>query len=423
MNARPTIAVIGAGAVGGYYGGRLALHGHDVHLLMRSNAAHVREHGLKVRSVAGDFQLPPGRIHVYDDPNRMPQADLVMVTLKSTQNAQLARLVPASMLKDDTTILTLQNGLGNEEELAKLFGKRRIVGGIAFVCINRVAPGVLEHDYPGFIRFGEFGGSPRSVRLLAIADMFNASGVEAQIVDDLRAARWAKLVWNIPFNGLGALLDCTTDRLIRTERGVRLVTAVMREVIAAARANGVVLPDDMPQQQIEATRKMGAYRTSTQADRQTGVRSSWKRSSGGRCASRSRRNRHAQPRIALSCPVAAVGTFPAPHARPARLDAGESRSIFEQFPARAAAVWLPRRRRERHSPSSDRLDARLCFHAYDVRSVVSFAVARPAGSPGSVVGGFRRAGDERRGAGAGPALQPARRAGGRRDERAGFFPS
>jgi 2-dehydropantoate 2-reductase len=267
---RPTIAIIGAGSVGGYYGGRLALHGHDVHFLMRSHAAHVREHGLKVRSVDGDFEVPPRRMRVYDDPAAMPPADLVMVTIKSTENAHLPRVIPPSMLKPDTTILTLQNGLGNEQELAELFGRERIVGGIAFVCINRVGPGVLVHEYPGFIRLGEFGGSPRSERLLGIAKLFDDAGVRGEIVDDLGAARWAKLVWNIPFNGLGALLDCTTDRLIGSERGVRLVTAVMREVIAAARGDGVFLPDDLPLQQIEATRTMGAYRTSTQADRQNG---------------------------------------------------------------------------------------------------------------------------------------------------------
>jgi 2-dehydropantoate 2-reductase len=270
MSPRPTIAIIGAGAVGGYYGGRLALHGHDVHFLMRSDAAHVRKHGLKVRSVAGDFELPPQRLGIYDDPNQMPPADLVVVTLKSTENAQLPRLIPLSLLKPDTVLLTLQNGLGNEEELAKLFGRERIVGGIAFVCINRVAPGVIVHEYPGFIRLGEFGGPPQSTRLLAIAKLFDEAGVRTQTVDDLRAARWAKLVWNIPFNGLGALLDLTTDRLIGTERGVGLVIAVMREVIDAACGDGVDLPDEMPQQQIEATRGMGAYRTSTQADRQNG---------------------------------------------------------------------------------------------------------------------------------------------------------
>src|SRR4051812_4455280 len=166
MTIRPVIVIIGAGAVGGYYGGRLALHRHDVHFLMRSHATHVREHGLKVRSVAGDFELPPQRLRIYDDPRAMPPADLVIVTLKSTENGQLPRLIPASMLKPGTIILTLQNGLGNEEELAELFGKNRIVGGIAFVCINRVAPGVLEHDYPGFIRLGEFvSQTPRSDRV------------------------------------------------------------------------------------------------------------------------------------------------------------------------------------------------------------------------------------------------------------------
>ena len=270
MTRRPTIAIIGAGAVGCYYGGRLAQHGQDVHFLMRSDYAHVRAHGLKVRSVAGDFELPPEEIQVYDDVTKMPAADLVVVTLKSTENAQFARLIPPLLREERTVILTLQNGLGNEEALAELFGKDRVVGGIAFVCINRVSPGVLEHVYPGFIRLGEFAEPGRSERTLSIANMFNAAGVRAEIVDDLRAARLAKLVWNIPFNGLGALLDATTDRLLVSEGGVRQVTAIMREVIAAARSTGVMLPDDMPEQQIAATRKMGAYRTSAQIDRQNG---------------------------------------------------------------------------------------------------------------------------------------------------------
>ena len=269
MTPRPTIAILGAGAVGGYYGGRLAQHGHDVHFLMRSDFAHVRAHGLKVRSVAGDFELPAEKIRAYDDVTKMPRADLVVVTLKSTENAQLQRLLPP-LLHERTVILTLQNGLGNEDELAAILGRRRIVGGIAFVCINRIAPGVLEHVYPGFIRLGEFGEPPQSERILAIANMFNAAGVHTEIVDDLVAARWAKLVWNIPFNGLGALLDATTDRLLASEQGVRQVTAIMREVIAAARGDGVILSDDMPDEQIAATRKMGAYRTSTQIDRQGG---------------------------------------------------------------------------------------------------------------------------------------------------------
>ena len=271
VHALNSIAIVGAGALGGYYGGRLAQHGFGVHMLLRSDFDHVREHGLNVRSVSGDFSLTPQQLHVYNDPAAMPKVDLVVVTLKSTENHQFERLI-TPLLHEETAILTLQNGLGNEDDLARLFGARRVLGGIAFVCINRTAPGELHHTEPGFIRLGEFAGDVgRSARAERIVEMFNASNVRAHVIDGpVRGARWAKLVWNVPFNGLGALLDATTDQLLASDDGTQLVRAVMNEVIAAAAADGITLPADMPDQQITATRGMGAYRTSTQVDRQTG---------------------------------------------------------------------------------------------------------------------------------------------------------
>src|SRR5215217_5453592 len=119
------IAIVGAGAVGAYYGGRLTQHGHDVHFLLRGDYSAVKQNGWMVRSCEGDFALPPQSVHAYDDPAKMPKADLVIVTLKTTANDQFDPLI-RPLLKGDTTILTLQNGLGNEERLAQLFGPERI---------------------------------------------------------------------------------------------------------------------------------------------------------------------------------------------------------------------------------------------------------------------------------------------------------
>jgi 2-dehydropantoate 2-reductase len=267
-----SIAILGAGAVGGYYGARLAHHGHAVHFLLRSDYAAVRERGLRVRSVDGDFHLRPDQLRVYSAPEAMPKVDLVLVTLKSTENHQLPRLLPP-LLKDDTAILTLQNGLGNEGELARLFGAERVLGGMAFVCINRTAPGEIDHSDYGVIKLGEFkpaGGSSRSARAERIAALLQASRINAAVLDDLRAGRWDKQVWNVPFNGLGTLLDATTDVLLSTDAGVREVRALMDEVMATAAAEGVVLPADIAEKKIAATRSMGRYRTSTQIDRQNG---------------------------------------------------------------------------------------------------------------------------------------------------------
>src|SRR5204862_5558758 len=136
------------------------------------------------------------------------------------------------------------------------------LGGMAFVCINRVAPGVIQHTDHGVIRLGDFGRPSRSERALQIAAMFNASRVKCDVLDDLRFGRWQKLVWNIPFNGLGAALDLTTDRLVGTEDGLRLVRELMLEVVAAARGDGVHLPEALVQQQIGNTTSMGPYKSS-----------------------------------------------------------------------------------------------------------------------------------------------------------------
>lgn len=266
---RPKIAIVGAGAVGGYYGARLAQHGHDVHFLLRGDYDAVKRNGLVVESCDGDFALSPEEVRVYNDPRAMPKADLVVVTLKSTANDQFDSLI-RPLLRDDTEILTLQNGLGNEDRLAELFGARRILGGMAFVCINRAGPGVIRHTDHGVIRLGDFFNAGRSPRAERIGAMFNVCGIRCEVLDDLRWGRWQKLTWNIPFNGLGATFDLTTDQLIGTAEGRRLVADLIREVIAAAGADGVDLPESLIETQIANTTTMGPYRSSMQVDRQEG---------------------------------------------------------------------------------------------------------------------------------------------------------
>src|SRR5215217_473946 len=265
----PVIAIVGAGAVGGYYGARLAQHGHPVHFLLRGDYDAVRKNGWTVHSRDGDFRIPADSVNVYDDPRTMPRADLVIVTLKSTSNDQFEPLI-RPLVKENTAVLTLQNGLGNEDRIAELFGAGRVLGGMAFVCINRVAPGVIRHTDHGIIRIGEFDRAGRSERVHRIAGMFNASRVKCEVLDDLRFGRWQKLVWNMPFNGLGATLDLTTDRLVGTEAGLELVRQLMEEVRAAARADGVELPAELVDQNIRNTQSMGPYRSSMQVDRQEG---------------------------------------------------------------------------------------------------------------------------------------------------------
>jgi 2-dehydropantoate 2-reductase len=264
----PRIAIVGAGAVGGYYGARLAQHGHDVHFLLRGDYDAVQRSGWDVKSIAGDFRIAPGETHVYDSPRKMAPADLVIVTLKTTSNDRYEPLI-RPLLKDSTAILTLQNGLGNEDRLASLFGAERVLGGIAFVCINRIGPGKIHHIDHGTIQLGEFRGGA-STRAQAIARIFNDSKVPCDVLENVIAGRWTKLVWNVPFSGLGAVLDVTTDQLLASDAGVQLVSVLMEEVVAAARGLGYPMPDDLVEVNLARTRTMGAYQSSMQIDRREG---------------------------------------------------------------------------------------------------------------------------------------------------------
>jgi 2-dehydropantoate 2-reductase len=262
----PTIAIIGSGAVGGYYGARLAQHGHRVHFLLRSDFKAVEQNGWIIESCNGDFGLRPGQFHAYNKSADMPKVDLVIVTIKTTANDEFPNLI-GPLLKEDTTILTLQNGLGNEEALAALFGAKRVLGGLAFTCINRVAPGHIRHTAHGLIRLGEFGGGP-SPRASRITDLFNASAITCEVLQNLVYGRWEKLVWNVPFNGLGATLNRSTDQLLANPSGQKLIEELMAEVVATAASTGIQLPKRIIDEKIEQTKGMGVYLTSMQLDRQ-----------------------------------------------------------------------------------------------------------------------------------------------------------
>ena len=281
------IGVVGCGAVGSYYGARLARLGQEVHFLLRSDYEVVRRKGVSIRSPEGDFRAHPKCAR---SPEDIGTCDLVLIALKTTANDQFGRLLPP-LVGDTTAVLTLQNGLGNEEQLAALFGKERILGGLCFVCLNRTEPGVIEHIAHGTIVMGEFGRWPEP-RTHDIASMIRNSGVPCKVADNLAAAHWEKLVWNIPFNGLGvagaagydAVIKGTmppgtstgpclaTDRLLGESHWEQLVREVMLEVIAVANALGLKVPVATAEKQIVRTREMGAYRASTLVDFERGQR-------------------------------------------------------------------------------------------------------------------------------------------------------
>ena len=266
MKEKIRYGVVGAGALGGYYGAKLAHAGCDVNFLMRSDLAAVRRDGLAVRSKDGDFHL--ANVQAYGDPAEMGPCDVVLIALKTTANAALADLIPP-LLGPETTVVTLQNGLGNEELLASHFGARRVMGGLCFVCLNRVAPGVIEHYGHGTLSIGEFKGPPQDRTMRLVTD-FQKAGIEAKAVQSLITERWRKLVWNIPFNGLGIAAGANVEEVLNDEHLHAEARALMAETIAAAGAQGYSIRPDFIDFQIQRSWPMGPYRSSSQIDYEGG---------------------------------------------------------------------------------------------------------------------------------------------------------
>jgi 2-dehydropantoate 2-reductase len=255
-------AIIGTGALGGFYGGMLAKGGHSVDFLINSDYQFVKENGLKVDSVLGDFHLKT--VSAYAKATDMSPVDVVFVCLKTTQNHLLKELLPP-VVGRDTVVVLLQNGLGVEADLVKDFPELNIAGGLAFICANKVGKGHIAHLDFGKIIIGMHQGEKSNV-VKQVCEDFNQVGVPAEFTDNLLLARWQKLVWNIPFNGTTVVLNTTTDRLVHNEATKPLIYQLMEEVVNGANACGAPLQDDVARKMIAMTENMTPYAPSMKID-------------------------------------------------------------------------------------------------------------------------------------------------------------
>ena len=255
-------AIIGTGAIGGFYGARLDKAGFEVHFLLHTDYQYVVDHGLTIDSCDGNFTLPSPK--VYDSTSDMPQCDVVIVALKTTQNHLLPSLLPP-LLKPDTIILLIQNGIGVEADVQQLFPSQPIAAGMAFICSAKAGPGHINHQFYGNINIGNYScHNPQRYNQM-LAD-FRAAGIGAADVEYLEA-RWKKAVWNMPFNGMTVALNTTTNRLLSCESTHRLIYDQMLEVIGAAQALGVKnLDSRFADKMIANTIKMPPYSPSMKLD-------------------------------------------------------------------------------------------------------------------------------------------------------------
>ena len=254
--------VIGTGAIGGFYGGFLAKSGKDVNFLFNSDFQHVKENGLKIDSTNGNFHLK--QVNAFSKSEDMPKCDVVFVCLKTTTNHILKNLLP-SVLHKDSVIIMIQNGLGIEKKLAKEFPDTSIAGGLAFVASSKIGKGHIAHYDYGALTLGFYQKANGEVLNQVSIDLNNA-GVECTCVDDLNLARWKKLLWNIPFNGVCVVLNAKTKELVSNKESRKLVRDLMNEVIEAAKYCGAPLETNAVDEMIESTLKMKPYAPSMKLD-------------------------------------------------------------------------------------------------------------------------------------------------------------
>ena len=259
---RLRIGIIGTGAIGGFYGLMLAKAGHDVHFLLRSEYQAVVANGLRLNSaVHGQLHLQP--VQAWGDPAEMPPCDWLLVGAKTTSNAQLAPVI-TRLSRPGARVVLLQNGLAVEEQLRPLLPDNlHLLGGLCFICTHRAAPGVIEHQALGAVNLGYHSGPARAGESLAIveegAELFRSAGLESVAMVDLQQARWQKLVWNVPYNGLSVLLGAGTTRLMANADSRALILELMREVVQGAAACGQVLPEGYPEKLLATTERMPDY--------------------------------------------------------------------------------------------------------------------------------------------------------------------
>ena len=271
-NVANTYAILGAGAVGGFYGARLAQAGLDVSFLLRSDLEHVRKHGLQVFSPDGDFVLP--HVRAYRNVADMEKVDVVIVALKATANDVLPDILP-HLVRPGGTVVLLQNGLGGEASIAAAARPARIVGGLAFVCATKIGPGTIRHFACCGIDMAPWtpDGRPEvpGSSLEHVAADFQQAGIPVRLLDNLELARWRKLTWNIPFGGLCITRDSDTRRILDDPDGLATVRALMTEVAASAAACGHDIDNQVLQQMIDETLTMPAYRPSLKVDFDAGA--------------------------------------------------------------------------------------------------------------------------------------------------------
>lgn len=263
--ASPTnVLIIGAGAIGGFYGAILNRAGARVSVVARSDVEVLRERGYTIKSPLGDLSFRPAEVHASAEGVTTPP-DYLIVALKVVEGVDRVGIIRPAV-GPNTTIVLIQNGIGIEKEVADAFPNNPLISCLAFVAVSRVAPGELDHKAYGALTFGDYpqGAGEQAKQF---SELLQAGGVDGNLSDNVVGERWRKAVWNTPFNPASVLAGgADTQTLLTAPGGQELIESLMHEVCAVAAADGHPLPEGIVEGNIRSTLKMPAYHNSMALD-------------------------------------------------------------------------------------------------------------------------------------------------------------
>ena len=262
------ILTIGTGAIGAFYGAKLAQSGAQLHCLCRSDFKEVSQNGFEIKSTLGDFNFKPKKI--YQNIEQINEKfDFILVATKVLPEINLSAILKP-VIHPDSAIILLQNGIFIEEDIAKTFKNNQIISALAFICVSKSAPGKINHQDYGHLTIGDFAnGNSQKIKILG--NLFEKSAIKCHISENINFDRWKKLVWNAAFNPISvAFGGIDTRQILNNLQSENLVQNIMKEVVILAAADGHNLPENIISENIKATKDMKPYKTSMLLDFEAG---------------------------------------------------------------------------------------------------------------------------------------------------------
>ena len=261
------VAVMGAGAVGGYLGARLAGASNDVAFIARGpHLAALRRQGLTLES-------PQGNLHIRDalftdDFSQVGVVDLVLFCVKSYDTEATADKL-ASLIGDRTIILSLQNGVDNADKIAQRWGHKRTLAGVVYIGSQLLQPGKIKHSSGGRIVFGELDGQVHE-STQAVERVVSSAQISCEVSKAIRNIQWRKLLWNAPFCAISCLTRTNVKEIVESESLTKLALDCMTEVREAAQAQAIDLDPALFEETLNFSKSLGDFKPSMLQDLEAG---------------------------------------------------------------------------------------------------------------------------------------------------------